>query len=801
MFYLSVFLPAVVSAILLGLKRIKKIDGISYKHKQLIIGIIFGLIGIICTIWGLPRDGYIINCRDASIITASFIFGGPAGLIAGVIAAIYRFLSSNLQAGWFTPLIYAMATMLIAIVSASIKKILFNNRMTSPIVAGIIGALTEVLPVGIFFVNNLKNPLTAVRIVEECIILMPIASGVSVFLAVIFASGATNSTAIRGIFKRDKRYLQPLINVVQKMVLIVIVVAIALSIFAVNVIEEVVENKSTEVDLYNTLDNVEKNIESLANMKMSYSLKKLVKAIESGDYDLKELKNTYNLSEISIAGADGIVYESSNNHNIGFDLASGEQSAEFLELLKDEDTLIQDLMPTTESADIEMKYAGASLFDHKALVQVCYTKGRYQAETKSFIEAFTRNQKIDSEGGLVLFTDEGELVAISSSMPLTDWKSSNLYAVLKYNPNEVINYKPEGRTEIYEMYREIDGYYVIAVIPRDEADLQTDIAYYVTVFVLVLMFALLYINLNIVLKRTVINEIVEMTKGLKKISEGDLDNTIEVRNSLEFASLSDDINKMVDTLKNYIAMEAKRIERELALATNIQLAALPNNFEALKKETGIDLYGMTNPAKEVGGDFYDFYLKDKNYLYFLMADVSGKGIPAAMFMMRSKATIKNKIEQGLDLDKVFYEANNDLTEDNDVMMFVTAWQARLDINTGKVSFADAGHEKAIIKKPDGTTSYYTQDEGVVLGAMEEMEFGIQELTLEHGDILFIYTDGLPEAKNGNEEFYGEERLLNAVRNCNADNPKDLCKEVRADIAAFVGDADQFDDITMLAIFY
>ncbi|MBR4377227.1 MAG: serine/threonine-protein phosphatase, partial [Spirochaetia bacterium] len=272
-----------------------------------------------------------------------------------------------------------------------------------------------------------------------------------------------------------------------------------------------------------------------------------------------------------------------------------------------------------------------------------------------------------------------------------------------------------------------------------------------------------------------------------------------VRSNSEFASLSDDINMTVDTLKRYIAEAAARIDKELEFARIIQMSALPNTFPPFPGRNEFDIFASMNPAKEVGGDFYDFYLVDENKLAFIIADVSGKGIPAAMFMMTSKTLIKSLATEGNDIATTITAANTKLCEGNEANMFITAFMGCLDLNTGKLQYVSAGHNPPLVKHGDGSFEYLPKSKTIVLAAMEGYPYKAQEMQLEPGDVIYTYTDGVTEATDSSETLYGEPRLKEALNAQRWGSMEELCKGIKKDVDGFVGSAPQFDDITMLAI--
>jgi sigma-B regulation protein RsbU (phosphoserine phosphatase) len=302
----------------------------------------------------------------------------------------------------------------------------------------------------------------------------------------------------------------------------------------------------------------------------------------------------------------------------------------------------------------------------------------------------------------------------------------------------------------------------------------------------------------ILIQRVIINNLQKVNDTLGRITQGDLNVTVDVRSNREFSSLSDDINSTVSTLKRYIAEAAARIDKELEYAKQIQLSALPTNFP---ENEDFDIFAQMIAAKEVGGDFYDFYKLDDDRVAFLAADVSGKGIPAALFMMTAKTIIKDLAERGLSANEIFTKANEKLCENNESGMFVTAWMGILDLTTGKLQFANAGHNPPLIKRANGGFEYLKTRPGFVLAGMEGIRYRTGELTLSYGDRLFLYTDGVPEATNGENQLYGEDRLL-AFMNQNAtEEATKFLPALKASIDEFVGDAPQFDDITMLMFDY
>ena len=244
--------------------------------------------------------------------------------------------------------------------------------------------------------------------------------------------------------------------------------------------------------------------------------------------------------------------------------------------------------------------------------------------------------------------------------------------------------------------------------------------------------------------------------------------------------------------------EKHRIESELNIATQIQTSMLPTNFPQREE---VELYASMSPAREVGGDFYDFFMVDDRHLAIVMADVSGKGVPAALFMVIGKTLIKDHSNPGRDLGEVFSRVNNLLCESNSEGLFITAFEGVLDLVTGEFNYVNAGHEMPMISRGGAAFEAHKIRPGFVLAGMEDIRYRAGSLTLEPGDKLFQYTDGVTEATNASNELYGMQRLT-SVLSANAKlSAQELLPAVRADIDRFVGDAPQFDDITMLCLEY
>ena len=283
--------------------------------------------------------------------------------------------------------------------------------------------------------------------------------------------------------------------------------------------------------------------------------------------------------------------------------------------------------------------------------------------------------------------------------------------------------------------------------------------------------------------------------------------TEQIRNRDEIGQLAGSIDQMEEQVGQYIenltaiTAEKERITTELSLAKRIQEAMLPHNFPPFPERKEFDLYATMTPAKEVGGDFYDFFLVDADHLGLVMADVSGKGIPAALFMMICKTILQSCAMLGQSPAEILTKTNEGICSNNQMDMFVTAWVGILEISTGRLVAANAGHEYPALKRANGSFELFKDKHGLVIGAMAGVKYREYELQLEPGDELFIYTDGVPEAIDPREQAFGTGRMIRALNLDPEAGPEELLRNVRREMDAFIQGAEPFDDITMLGFVY
>ena len=601
------------------------------------------------------------------------------------------------------------------------------------------------------------------------------------------------------------------------LIIIVLVTCVVSGTFRYFTLSQRVEQNTREL-VRESVEDVSRDISEMEDRNLLYFADQLMSSyIPSANVDdpesyTEELKEFYSDEEegvaVNIINSEGIVVISSDPENIGYDMRDNEYTAEFLRLLDGRTTeYIQDVRADSVNSSILMKYAGKSFPDGSGFVEVGMQNKRYYHELKEQASVAVTNRRIGEKGYILVGSET--LRIINSYQNIYTGKSIDAAGIQIERGNDYEFYSDTCTVFDVPSYININrvgGAYVIGVYPVSDAVADVNTMMKSTIILETLAFAIMFVALIILLRRLIINNMVKVNTSLSQITEGNLDEKVEVRDTLEFNTLSDDINATVDRLKEYIAEAAARIDTDLEIAKAIQTSVLPNKFPPFPEQKEFDLFASMHAAKEVGGDFYDYCMIGKDTLAFLVADVSGKSIPGAMFMMTGKSVIKNLVDSGLQPADVFAKANEKLNEGNDTCLFITAWMGYLDVHTGVVHAVNAGHNPPVIIR-NGKAEFIKLPPGVVLAVMNGTTYQEHTIQLEKGDILFLYTDGVTEAVNQDEEQYGDDRLLELLSfGDNYPVPREgscvataVCETVKEDLDRFVGGAEQFDDITMLAI--
>lgn len=394
---------------------------------------------------------------------------------------------------------------------------------------------------------------------------------------------------------------------------------------------------------------------------------------------------------------------------------------------------------------------------------------------------------------------------------MTD-KNDNVIGPNEYGHNFALT--AEGRNENTIYYQNVDGtvYYImysnfgeykvfLAITEKYEMFMPHFIIM-VTTFILILIFGLLMLAVFKLLHGIVDENLGQLNKSLDRLTEGQFEEEISDSTLNQFSEISQKINTTVNILKEDIEKEAQKYSTEFEMAHEIQVSSLPSVFPAFPDHPEIDVYARYRSAREVGGDFYDYFYVGPNKICFVIADVSGKGIPAAMFMMRAKSALMMFARNSQDPAKTLYETNNYLCENNIADMFVTAWVGILDITTGHLIYASAGHNPPmVIDSKSGKVSQLEAPVSLVLGGLPDVKYKNKEGNFESGQVLFLYTDGVTEANDKDSLLFGEIRLIKFLQKQADKSMKEICNTAIEEVDKFADGAEQFDDITVLAIKY
>ncbi|MCQ2966483.1 MAG: SpoIIE family protein phosphatase [Alphaproteobacteria bacterium] len=413
-----------------------------------------------------------------------------------------------------------------------------------------------------------------------------------------------------------------------------------------------------------------------------------------------------------------------------------------------------------------------------------------------------------AETGFVLFVGGKSGRVLASTYPRFDGKFPRELGFNTENFPEkgvfVADLTDYGKVLCYHLeINSSKGSTMIGVYPFSEMYVQRNSMLKLCGFIFLFMYVVSLFSVSHLLKRVVVSGITRTNRTLKQITSGDLFQKVDVDSNPEFKMLSDGINQMVEALHQMMIDREERIQREFKFAQEIQASVLPSVQSVTKKSTDFSLEAMMKPALEIGGDFYDFFFigKDKGKLCYLIADVSDKGIPAALFMMSAKMLIKNLILAGLSPAEALNEANAELSEKNTTYTFVTVFVAVVDLSDGHVIFANAGHNLPYLHRADGSWVELDCHSGPVLGAIPKAHFEDNEAYYKYNEGLFLYTDGVTEALNEKGVFFGKNTLEKVLSDNSFKNPKEIVSSVYSEVKKFSEDAKQSDDITMVSLKY
>jgi hypothetical protein len=515
--------------------------------------------------------------------------------------------------------------------------------------------------------------------------------------------------------------------------------------------------------------------------------------------ELKEEVQKYLASEMNVINADGIVTASSDSRNIGFDIHNDPNMSEFLCLLDGEtDYYVHDFITTIMNGETLM-YRGVAMPTLGGMYLEGVDQETYAIDKESRLGTQVRFDRL-GRGGYFLLTDQSGVI-VSSTEGIHEGET--------FIPgSETEELAQSGRivkedvfgTESYIGVRRDGNHLIIAVYPLSEAWGQWTISMIILIVIYSSVFAVIFLVMRRLITGNVVKGVYSLDGSLKRITAGDLDERADFRVSVEFDELSDGINFMVDRLKGLIKEAEERIDAELALAAKTQASILPHDFPAFPERDEFELYAAMDPAKEVGGDFYDFFLVDDDHLALVMGDVSGKGIPASMFMVMAKDKIRNSVmKHGMDVSAAVSEVNTELMKENGAKLFVTVWLGVLTVSTGHMDYVNAGHEYPAISRGGEEFRVDEDVHSAPVAARKKTVFEAGAFELGFGDILYLYTDGVTEANDPEGKMFGRERMLDALNKDREAAMKDIDANVRTAVVGFARGAAQFDDTTTLII--
>ena len=536
-------------------------------------------------------------------------------------------------------------------------------------------------------------------------------------------------------------------------------------------------NKSIEA----VKDNA-KNLDANEKMKLYQKAIKETPGFENSQIIMKKLRQGFDVDEITVTNGDGIMVSSIPPDYVGYDMSSKEQSNEFVKnlIIDGKSEYIQKLMPNGYWNKI-FQYVGSKRLDDKGFVQIGYSPQRlHEAEELADVYNISKAFRIGKNGKLNITKAE------------EDKESTD---ILK-GSNEVTALKEIDGIQSFCLYRKFNDLILRASIPVDEMFLSRNTVIKTMGIAYFILFSVIFVLISLLLQKVVIKGIYSVNDSLNRITEGDLKEKVNVHNTEEFDVLSNGINTTVNALKKAIEAESKRIDAELEIGRTIQNSVLPDNFP---DNDIYSIYALMETAKEVGGDFYDFFPIDETHNAMLVADVSGKGITAALFMMNAKALIKELVLSGKSPAVAISEANSELCKNNKARMFITLFLAVLNTETGELICVNAGHNPPLLNH-NGKWEYLKIKHSMALGVSKKAKYQEVELKLEHNDLLFMYTDGVTEAQNSSNELYGEKRLIEFMSN-QQNNPKNILNNLKTELKSFAGTAPQSDDITMIIGLY
>lgn len=826
---LEALLPVAVTIALKFLDYKTRFKNLPYWAKQTIYALIFGGLAVFGTECGVVINEGVINVRDAPPIIAGLFFGAPAGIAAGLIGGIERLITGYFIAGRAaTRIACSVATILAGVIAALLRITTRKGKRIQIVTACTLAFLIEVVHMLLVYLTNSNDLEFVIGIYRKVVGPMILGNVVATFLAGWADLLIDRHFANEKLF-RKARDVQ-LSGAIQQATLLVAVLTFVIGFASINIIQ----TRITTEDIENTLTTTSETVTSKSTTLVNYALGEYANDLhtlyekQGAEYyhNFKRCFDGLRINPLDPKGYEGcyegyiveddVIKEAATYDNkieLNDKWKAGKpitdepiykKLVEKLEVAPTKFNVLEDLEESVclnteiskhdnvlysiayyERSEVitENKYIILSM--NSDMINSCVERNKYyilsnQSYDSGITVAFDKNNNfIGSTDGLV---DEDE------AKILLNYKDYGKLTQIKLNNDEWYSVAMEGKL--------INVYSVVTV---DKAELPARVSMYSSSFLFTFSVGLIFLVANALIDRMIVRKMEKVGDALDQITGDKLDTKVDVYGFEEFNKLSDGINHTVGRLKGYIEEEKNRINKDLEFAKSIQTGTLPYTFP---KNQSYDLFANMKTAKHVGGDFYDFFPLNNDRLFFLIADVSGKGVPAAMFMMRAETLIKSLVQTDeMPLDKIMTTVNNELCNNNEAQMFVTCWCAILDIKTGHVDFVNAGHNKPIIKRKGKGFEEIDVAKNFVLAGLEGIPYRLESFDLKAGDEVFIYTDGVSEATSKAKKLYGVDRLLTYMNKHKAYTSKEMIDGIMDQLDEFQKGAEQADDITMLMIRY
>ena len=703
-------LPILMSILLHEIQETGKGKEKSYLRKQIVAGLLFGCLAIFATEHSIPVFGTLINVRDASPLCAGLIFGPIAGVISGLMGGIERWFCVYWGGGYYTRLGCTISTILTGLISGFLRKHIFEDKIPDSMLAFYSGVFCMTIHMSMIFITNLGDVKTAFNYVSLCALPMISLNTISVTFSVFLVNMIEND-------RRGHKLLPTISARYQHFLIMVVVLGLIMtSGFTFYIQRQLAISETFDtmlfdtIDAYNDLMNQETDVHLRITREMADDYFRDLEGVE-----IDWLVPYYNVSEMDVINDEGIIIDSSKKDYIGRHMDEISGLEVFFPMLNGK---IEEYVPYRYDNGYYVKnkdtnYAGITYGDF--LVVTSISNERVMNELNTRMGNLVATRRIGEYGFIMITDKDGTILAAPSELYVgRNISELNLEKIDDIEHRYRRRFSAEiEENDYYYQFEEMDSFDIYAFMDKSESDFSSRMSMYLSTFMLTIVFGILFIFVYYITKKVIVNGIDEVNESLDAITNGDLDVVVDVKNTEEFLELSDDINLTVSALKDLLKEANEKYDEELRTAKEIQESALPKMFPDRDE---FDLYAMMDPARQVGGDFYDFYMIGSHTLVFLVADVSGKGIPASLFMMRAKTVIRNYAEQRISPGEILTNANARLCEGNDANMFVTAWIGILDLETGVLQFSNAGHNPPLIRKAGASYEYMNIKPGFVLAA-------------------------------------------------------------------------------------